>query len=64
MIVARVGHTRASAAERLVQLLQRTPSAPVLGVVANAVSQADIKKYGVYADGGRQKRGLSNLIGR
>jgi Mrp family chromosome partitioning ATPase/capsular polysaccharide biosynthesis protein len=64
VIVARVGHTRASAAERLVQLLQRTPSAPVLGVVANAVSQADIKKYGVYADGGRQKRGLSNLIGR
>lgn len=64
VIVARVGHTRASAAERLVQLLQRTPSAPVLGVVANAVSQADIKKYGVYADGGQQKRGLSNLIGR
>jgi Mrp family chromosome partitioning ATPase len=64
VIVARVGHTRASAAERLVQLLARTPSAPVLGVVANAVSQADIKKYGVYADGGRQKRGLSNLIGR
>jgi Mrp family chromosome partitioning ATPase/capsular polysaccharide biosynthesis protein len=64
VIVARVGHTRASAAERLVALLARTPSAPVLGVVANAVSQADIKKYGVYADGGRQKRGLSNLIGR
>lgn len=64
VIVARVGHTRASSAERLVQLLQRTPSAPVLGVVANAVSQGDIRKYGVYADGGRQKRGLSNLIGR
>jgi Mrp family chromosome partitioning ATPase/capsular polysaccharide biosynthesis protein len=64
VIVARVGHTRAGSAERLVQLLARTPSAPVLGVVANAVSQADIKKYGVYADGGQQKRGLSNLIGR
>jgi len=63
VIVARVGHTRATSAERLVQLLERTPSAPVLGVVANAVSQADIKKYGIYAE--QYKRGLRHsLIGR
>jgi Mrp family chromosome partitioning ATPase/capsular polysaccharide biosynthesis protein len=63
VIVARVGHTRAASAERLMQLLQHTPSAPVLGVVANAVSQADVKKYGIYA--GQYKRGLRHsLIGR
>ncbi len=63
MIVARIGHTRETSAERLMQLLKRTPSAPVLGVVANAVSQADIKKYGIYA--AHYKRGVRhNLIGR
>jgi len=65
VIVARVGHTRATSAQRLVQLLQRTPSAPVLGVVGNAVSPAEIKKYGIYADAGQYRRGLRrNLIGR
>ena len=46
VIVARVGHTREASAERLAQLLARTSSAPVLGVVANARLTADIKKYG------------------
>lgn len=62
IIVARVGHTRETSAARLIQLLKRTPSAPVLGVVANAVSLADIRKYGVseqYRRGLRQK-----LLGR
>jgi Mrp family chromosome partitioning ATPase/capsular polysaccharide biosynthesis protein len=49
VIVARVGHTRATSAQRLVQLLKQTPSAPVLGVAANAVSQADKEKYGLSA---------------
>lgn len=63
LIVARIGHTRENSAERLMQLLQRTPSAPVLGVVANAVSQADIKKYGL--NSAQYKRGWrSKLIGR
>src|SRR3984885_658053 len=54
VLVARLGHTRETSAQRLVQLLQRTPSAPVLGVVANAVSQSDIEKYGL---SGRYKPG-------
>jgi tyrosine-protein kinase len=65
VIVARAGHTRTASAQRLVQLLQRTPSAPVLGVVANAVSPSDLKRYGIYADAGQHRRGLRhNLIGR
>jgi Mrp family chromosome partitioning ATPase/capsular polysaccharide biosynthesis protein len=47
VIVARVGHTRENSAQRLQQLLMRTPSAPVLGVVANGVARSDIKKYGI-----------------
>jgi Mrp family chromosome partitioning ATPase len=62
VIVARVGHTRENSAERLVQLLQHTPSAPVLGVVANAVSQKDVQKYGLAGQQGRQWR--HKLIGR
>jgi Mrp family chromosome partitioning ATPase/capsular polysaccharide biosynthesis protein len=62
VVVARVGHTRATSAERLVALLKRTPSAPVLGVVANAVSHAGIKKYGLSA---QYKRGWRHrLTGR
>jgi Mrp family chromosome partitioning ATPase len=58
VIVARIGHTREASAQRLVQLLQQTHSAPVLGVVANAVSQSDIEKYGLsgrYKPGWRHK---------
>ncbi len=62
VIVARVGQTREASAQRLVQLLARTPSAPVLGVVANGVSQADIANYGFSAYGERSWR--SKLIGR
>jgi Mrp family chromosome partitioning ATPase/capsular polysaccharide biosynthesis protein len=62
VVVARVGHTRETSAQRLTQLLKRTPSAPVLGVVANAVSQTDIKKYGLSA---QYKRGWRHrLFGR
>lgn len=60
VIVARAKHTRASSAERLSQLLTRTASAPVLGVVANAVSRADMKKAGLssaYATGRRRLLG-------
>jgi Mrp family chromosome partitioning ATPase len=46
VIVARAQHTRTVSAERLVQLLSRSASAPVLGVVANAISRADIERYG------------------
>jgi Mrp family chromosome partitioning ATPase/capsular polysaccharide biosynthesis protein len=56
VIVARVGQTRESSARRLVQLLARTPSAPVLGVVANAASPKDIEKYGFSTYSGRSWR--------
>jgi Mrp family chromosome partitioning ATPase/capsular polysaccharide biosynthesis protein len=46
VIVVRVGHTHEPSAERLVQLLAQTPSAPVLGVAANSVPRKEIKKYG------------------
>lgn len=64
LIVARPGHTRTTTAQRLVQLLQRTPSAPVLGVVANAVAPREIKKQGIHANGVRYGRGRHNLFGR
>jgi Mrp family chromosome partitioning ATPase/capsular polysaccharide biosynthesis protein len=62
VIVARAGQTREVAARRLVQLLERTPSAPVLGVVANGVSQKDIERYGfsTFSRGSWRRR----LIGR
>ncbi len=56
IIIARVGNTRESSARRLVQLLARTPSAPVLGVVANGVSQREIEKHGFSTHSGRSRR--------
>jgi Mrp family chromosome partitioning ATPase len=47
VIVARVDHTRDTSARRLMQLLERTPSAPVLGVAANAVRRSDMERYGL-----------------
>jgi Mrp family chromosome partitioning ATPase/capsular polysaccharide biosynthesis protein len=64
VIVARPGHTRAASAERLMQLLEHTPSAPVLGVVGNAVSPAEIRKYGIHAEAGQHRRSFGNLMGR
>jgi Mrp family chromosome partitioning ATPase len=62
VIVARAGQTRAVAAGRLVQVLARTPSAPVLGVVANGLAQKDIKRYGFSTYTGRGWR--SRLLRR
>jgi Mrp family chromosome partitioning ATPase len=46
ILVARAGHTRIASAERLTQLLERTTSAPTLGVVLNCVSQREMERYG------------------
>ncbi len=62
VIVARVGHTREQAAVQLHQLLARTPTAPVLGVVANGVPRAEISKYGAGAT--PQRRWPGSLVGR
>jgi Mrp family chromosome partitioning ATPase len=46
VLVTRIGHTREVSARRLVQLLARTPSSPVLGVVVNAVASPEMERYG------------------
>jgi capsular exopolysaccharide synthesis family protein len=46
IIVARLGHTRDTSAQRLTKLLERTASAPLLGVVANCVPRKDVERYG------------------
>jgi Mrp family chromosome partitioning ATPase len=56
VIVARLGHTRERSAERLRQLLAQTPSAPVLGLVANCVGGREIQRYGMST--GSTRRGL------
>ncbi len=62
VLVARVGHTREQAAIQLQQLLARTSTAPVLGVVANGVPRAEISKYGAGAT--PQRRWPGSLVGR
>jgi polysaccharide biosynthesis transport protein len=54
VLVARAGHTRERSADRLRQLLAGTPSAPVLGVVANGVTPKDIERYGISLGGARR----------
>jgi Mrp family chromosome partitioning ATPase len=62
VLVARAGHTRETSAHRLVQLLARTPSAPVLGVVVNDVSRSDAERYG-FSDTRPQRSWAVKLIG-
>ena len=53
VIVARVGHTSETSAQRLVDLLARAPHAPVIGTLANDLSSAEIEAFGfssVYYD--------------
>lgn len=47
VIVARVGHTGQTSARRLVDLLSRAPHAPVVGIVANDASAADMEAFGL-----------------
>ncbi|HEV7162127.1 MAG TPA: Wzz/FepE/Etk N-terminal domain-containing protein [Solirubrobacteraceae bacterium] len=63
VIVARIGHTRETSAQRLLQLLMRTPSAPVIGVVANGVTRKDSERYGISL-GGRERSWLAKLTRR
>ncbi len=63
VIVARIDHTRETSARRLMQLLDRTATAPVLGVVANAVRKRDIQRYG-FSSGTASRRGPFSLLGR
>lgn len=63
VIVARVGHTRQASAQRLVELLERSPSAPVLGVVANDVTPGELKRLGFSPQVGEKGR-FSSLLRR
>ncbi len=63
VIVARAKYTRQVGAQRLTQLLTRTSSAPVLGVVANAVSRKDTNRYG-FTTRDRARRWPLSIIGR
>ncbi|HEY1833925.1 MAG TPA: Wzz/FepE/Etk N-terminal domain-containing protein [Solirubrobacteraceae bacterium] len=46
VLVVRLGHARDASARRLRQLLARTPSAPVIGVVANGAARKEVERYG------------------
>ncbi len=61
VLVARAGHTHEAAARRLMQLLARVSSAPVLGVLANCVSRAEVQEYGFGAPYGQPSR-LRDLL--
>jgi polysaccharide biosynthesis transport protein len=63
VIVARARHTRETSARRLRELLTRTPSAAVLGVVANAAAPKDIEKHGI-SSGRSGRRWPGKLIRR
>ncbi len=47
VIVARVGHTGETSAQRLVDLLSRAPHAPVVGTIANDASESDMEAFGL-----------------
>jgi polysaccharide biosynthesis transport protein len=61
VLLARAGHTHEASARRLIELLARVSSAPVLGVVANCVSRAEVREYGFGAPYGERRR-LRDLI--
>ncbi len=63
VIVARLGHTHQTSAQRLVQLLARASSAPVLGIVVNDASRAEIERYG-FSSAPNRRRWNRKLIGR
>jgi polysaccharide biosynthesis transport protein len=47
VIVARVGHTGETSAQRLLDLLSRAPHAHVMGVIANDASESDVETFGL-----------------
>jgi Mrp family chromosome partitioning ATPase len=49
VVVVRFGHTRRTAARRLMELLHNASSAPVLGVVATAVPPSELRRHGLWS---------------
>ncbi len=62
VLVARAAHTRELSAQRFMQLLANTTTAPVIGTVANCVSKSDITRHGLSSAGGQTW--LGGIIGR
>jgi Mrp family chromosome partitioning ATPase/capsular polysaccharide biosynthesis protein len=57
VLVARVEHTREASARLMAELLERTTTTPVLGLVANHVRGGDIAKFGFsYAPSSLRRR--------
>jgi Mrp family chromosome partitioning ATPase/capsular polysaccharide biosynthesis protein len=63
ILVGRIGHTREASAARLVDLLAREKSAPILGVVANGVRRTDMEHYGLSLGYGRRSW-FARILGR
>ncbi len=63
VLVARAGYTREVPSERLVQLLARSSSAPVLGTIVNDVPQEEMVRYG-FSSERRRRRWVRTLTGR
>jgi Mrp family chromosome partitioning ATPase len=64
VLVARAGHTHERSARRLWQLVSHTPSAPILGVVANGITPREMQKYGISSGSGERQGWKARLIGR
>jgi Mrp family chromosome partitioning ATPase/capsular polysaccharide biosynthesis protein len=64
VVVARAGHTHERSARRLWQLLSNTPSAPILGVVANGIAPREMQKYGISTGSGQRRGWTARLTGR
>ncbi|HUH82031.1 MAG TPA: hypothetical protein VLZ06_11970 [Solirubrobacteraceae bacterium] len=64
VLIARLGHTHERSARRLWQLLADTPSAPLLGVVANGVAPRDMERYGISSGSGGRRGWAARLTGR
>ena len=56
VIVTRLEHTREASAERMMTLLSRSSTAPMLGVVANAVSRGELRRSGFSTGYGGRRR--------
>lgn len=62
VLVARLGHTREAAARRLMQLLARVSSAPVLGALATSVPRSELDRHGLGAPAGGRGRSLKPTL--
>jgi succinoglycan biosynthesis transport protein ExoP len=63
VLVARVGHSREVSVRRVLQMLERLRSAPVVGVVANFAAPRELKRSGFSSFRGRPRSGTRRTRG-